>query len=40
MVVLTLQVSNITGKSIIVKCDEQFCVRDLKQIISDRLNDL
>jgi len=40
MVTLTLQVSNITGNSIIIKCDDQVCIRDLKQIISGRLNNL
>jgi len=39
MVVLTLQISNIIGNSIIVKCDDQRCIRDLKQIISDCFDD-
>jgi hypothetical protein len=29
MVVLTLQVSNITGNSFTIKCDDQLCIRDL-----------
>ena len=40
MVLLTLQVSNITNNSIIIKCDDQLCIKDLKQIISDRFDDL
>ena len=40
MVVLTLQVSNITGNSFTIKCDDQLCIGDLKQIISNRLGDL
>ena len=40
MVVLTLQISNITGNSFTIKCDDQLCIKDLKQIISNRFNDL
>ena len=40
MVVLTLQISNITNNSIIVKCDDQLYIKDLKRIISDHFDDL
>ena len=36
---ITLHVSNITGNLIIVKCDNTIIIKDLKEIIAERIGD-
>ena len=36
---ITLHVSNITGNLIIIKCDNTITIKDLKEIIAERIGD-